>query len=122
PMRHLIPFLLCSLCARPLLAQDGPPPDHIADIEQVSIEDLLNTEVQVTSKRPQTTRETSGVVTVITREEIQDSGAHDLIDVLQLVPGFSFGVDVEGVVSIGFRGNWGHEGKVLLLLDGQELN
>jgi outer membrane receptor for ferrienterochelin and colicin len=29
---------------------------------------------------------------------------------------------VEGVVGLGMRGNWVHEGKVLLLLDGQEMN
>jgi outer membrane receptor for ferrienterochelin and colicin len=38
------------------------------------------------------------------------------------VPGFAFGVDVQGVVGIGVRGNWGHEGKVLLLIDGQRAN
>src|SRR5207253_11346941 len=40
----------------------------------------------------------------------------------RLVPGMDFGVDVEGVVGLGMRGNWAHEGKVLLLLDGQEMN
>ena len=52
----------------------------------------------------------------------RNSGAHDLIDVLRMVPGLHFGVDVEGVVGIGVRGNWGHEGKVLLMYDGHEMN
>jgi len=89
---------------------------------EVSIIDVLNAAVYVTSKRPQLVRESPGVVTLVTREEIIGSGARDLIDVLMLVPGFHFGVDVQGVVSIGFRGNWGHEGKVLVLLDGHEMN
>jgi outer membrane cobalamin receptor len=72
--------------------------------------------------RPSTLRDSPAVITVITREEIRDMGARDLIDVLSQVPGFWFGVDVSGVVGLGFRGNWGHEGKILLLIDGQEMN
>jgi outer membrane cobalamin receptor len=67
-------------------------------------------------------REAPGIVSVIDRDEIATSGARDLMDLLQLVPGFSFGVDVSGVVGVSFRGEWGHEGKVLFLLDGHELN
>lgn len=44
------------------------------------------------------------------------------MQVLQLIPGFDFGVDVEGIVGIGVRGNWAHEGKVLMLWDGLEMN
>ncbi|HEY5922677.1 MAG TPA: TonB-dependent receptor plug domain-containing protein [Kofleriaceae bacterium] len=94
----------------------------ISDITDVSLDDLLNTDVDVASKVPQTYREVPGVVTVITREEIMDSGARDLEDVLRLVPGFSMGIDVEAIVSIGVRGNWAHEGKMLLLIDGQQMN
>ena len=39
-----------------------------------------------------------------------------------MVPGFHFGVDVTNVVGVGVRGNWGHEGKVLMLIDGMEMN
>src|SRR5689334_11805921 len=94
----------------------------LQDITDVSLDDLLKTDFDVASKVPQTYREVPGVITVITREEIMDSGARDLDDVLQLVPGFSLGVDVEAVVGIGVRGNWAHEGKVLLLIDGQQMN
>jgi outer membrane cobalamin receptor len=94
----------------------------VEDITQVSLEDLLSADVDVASKVPQTYREVPGVITVISREEIMDSGARDLADVLRLVPGFSLGVDVEAIVGIGVRGNWGHEGKVLLLIDGQQMN
>jgi outer membrane cobalamin receptor len=86
------------------------------------LEKLINSLIGVASKKPLSTRESPSIVSLITREEIQNSGARDLIDVLQLVPGIDFGVDVEGVVGMGMRGNWVHEGKVLLLLDGQEMN
>ena len=90
--------------------------------DEMTLEELLNQTVSVTSARGQSFRESPGIVTVITAEEIENSGARDLIDVLQMVPGFSFGADVEGVVGLGVRGNWGHEGKVLLLVDDQEFN
>ena len=86
------------------------------------LEEFINSLILAASKRPLTARESPGIVSLITDEEIKNSGARDLIDVLRLVPGIDFGVDVEGVVGIGTRGLWAHEGKMLLLLDGQEMN
>ena len=86
------------------------------------LEELINSLILAASKRPLTARESPGIVTLITDEEIRNSGARDLIDVLRLVPGIDFGVDVEGVVGIGTRGLWAHEGKMLLMIDGQEMN
>lgn len=86
------------------------------------LEKLINSLIGVASKKPLSVRESPSIVSLITAEEIRNSGARDLIDVLRLVPGVDFGVDVEGVTGIGMRGNWAHEGKVLLLLDGQEMN
>ncbi|MBA3665334.1 MAG: TonB-dependent receptor plug domain-containing protein [Bacteroidetes bacterium] len=86
------------------------------------LEKLINSLISVASKKPLNVRESPSIVSLITEEEIKKSGARDLIDVLRLVPGIDFGSDVEGVVGIGMRGNWAHEGKVLVLLDGQEMN
>ncbi|MGZ4096642.1 MAG: TonB-dependent receptor plug domain-containing protein [Bacteroidia bacterium] len=86
------------------------------------LEKLINSLISVASKKPLNVRESPSIVSLITEEEIKKSGARDLIDVLRLVPGIDFGADVEGVVGIGIRGNWAHEGKVLVLLDGQEMN
>jgi outer membrane cobalamin receptor len=86
------------------------------------LEKLINSLIGVASKKPLSGRESPSIVSLITQEEIKNSGARDLIDVLNMVPGVDFGVDVEGIVGIGMRGNWAHEGKVLLLLDGQEMN
>jgi outer membrane receptor for ferrienterochelin and colicin len=88
----------------------------------VSIDELLKMKTSVASKTELTPRETPGIVSIITEEEIINSGARDLIDVLRLVPGFHFGYDVEGIVGLQIRGNWAHEGKILLLVDGQEYN
>lgn len=83
---------------------------------------LLNTPITVASQKAMTTRESPGIISLVTREEILSSGARDLLDVLRLVPGFDFASDIQGVVGPAVRGLWGFEGKVLLLVDGQELN
>lgn len=88
----------------------------------ISIDELLNMQTTVASKTKLTPRETPGIISIITAEEIRYSGARDLIDVLRLVPGFDFGYDVQGVIGIGLRGNWVHEGKILMLVDGQPMN
>lgn len=97
----------------------APQPDDIASVD---LEELLDFETDVASSTALSLRETPAIVTVVTRDEILRVGARDLMDVLALVPGVGFGVDVQGVVGIGFRGLWGHEGKVLLMVDGQPMN
>ena len=67
-------------------------------------------------------KDSPAVVTVISGDDIRSTGARDLIDILYLVPGYFIGVDTEGVVGPGFRGMWGHEGKILLMIDGKEMN
>ncbi len=59
---------------------------------------------------------------MVTREEILNSGARDLIDVLSLVPGIEFNSDVWGIVGISIKGNLANSGKILLMIDGQEQN
>jgi outer membrane cobalamin receptor len=89
----------------------------------LSLEELMNIEVSVGSKaKEKSLRESPGIISVIGAKEIANSGARDLIDVLRLVPGFNFGVDIFNVVGVGVRGGWAHEGKVLLLIDGIQMN
>ena len=89
----------------------------------LSLEDLMNLEVGVASGGKATPmREAPGILTVVTREEILAWGARDLFDVLQMVPGLQFAADVWGQIGLGVRGNWASEGKMLLLIDGIEMN
>ncbi|MGZ3863949.1 MAG: TonB-dependent receptor plug domain-containing protein [Bacteroidia bacterium] len=86
------------------------------------LEKLVNSLISVASKKPLSVRESPSIVSLITADEIKAMGARDLMDVLRMVPGIDFGVDVLGVTGLGMRGNWAHEGKVLVLIDGQEMN
>ena len=81
---------------------------HAQQIDDIGMDgefdDIFNMEVSVASKNSVSINETPGVVSVVTYEEIQNSGARDLIDVLNLVPGFDFGMDVTGSIGLGIRG------------------
>ncbi|CAM3963206.1 TonB-dependent receptor plug domain-containing protein [Corallococcus sp. ZKHCc1 1396] len=100
----------------------GPPETPSQEARLEALEDEPEVHSQVASFAITKLHDSPAVVTSVTAEEIRASGARDLMDVLLLVPGFFFGVDVSGVVGPGFRGLWGQEGKVLLIIDGKEIN
>lgn len=89
---------------------------------RLSLDDLLNMEVTVASAKPALPSEAPSVVSVITREELELSGARDLVDVLRMVPGFEFGVDIWNTVGVGFRGIFAQNGRVKLTIDGMGFN
>lgn len=91
-------------------------------IESMSLEELLDTDIRIASVSYTTVQESPGIVSLITREEILQSGARDITDVLRLIPGFQLGLDVQNALGIGLRGNWVHEGKVLVQIDGNLIN
>lgn len=112
--------LLALLCCLPPAARAQDL--EFFDFERASLEDILDIRTRAASRLEFQAREAPGIVTVLTREELRNSGARDMIDALRLVPGLDFGVDVESLLGLGVRGNWAHEGKVLVLVDGQRYN
>lgn len=119
-------WFLVLLFASPALGQkDAASQEAPAQPEQAGPaagEEDAEVHSQVASFAITRLRDSPAVVTSVTAEDIRNSGARDLMDVLLLVPGFFFGVDVQGVTGPGFRGLWGQEGKVLLIIDGKEMN
>ena len=63
-----------------------------------------------------------GIVSVVTQQQIQATGARDLSDILMQVPGFSLDSDVESLVGLTYRGLPGQDGKVVLVVDGIQIN
>lgn len=113
-MRALL-IAFVSMIAVPLSRAD--------DLDDLSLDQLAD--IAVTSPsitKAQSIREAAGIVSVITAEDIRALGARDLQEVLQLLPSTDFGVDVSNVVGLTFRGLWPHDGRVLLLIDGQIMN
>jgi outer membrane receptor for ferrienterochelin and colicin len=107
---------LC-LSSTAALAQEAPPV-----VANLSLDELNNLRVNIASVTSRPVREQPGLVTVISEQDIAASGATDLMDILSLVPGFAFATDVGKIAGTGFRGLWGYEGKILLLLDGISVN
>ncbi|MBN1339931.1 MAG: TonB-dependent receptor plug domain-containing protein [Bacteroidales bacterium] len=86
------------------------------------LEKFINSLISTSTQKSLPSRYSPNIVTLITEEEIRNLGARDLIDVLRLIPGFHFAQDRNGNVGLGMRGNWANEGKVLLMIDGKEMN
>jgi outer membrane receptor for ferrienterochelin and colicin len=86
------------------------------------LETFINSLISVSTQKSLPTRYSPNIVTLVTDEEIKAMGARDLIDVLSTVPGFHFAQDTRGNVGLGIRGNWAAEGKVLMMINGKEVN
>ncbi len=86
------------------------------------LEEELNKTTKISTRNIFSTRNAPNIITIINEEKIRKSGARDLIDILKLVPSFHFALDEKGKVGLGIRGNWSNEGKVLMMIDGQEFN
>lgn len=96
---------------------------EVPNFFDMDMESLQKVQIGVaTIKSTGTINETPAIVTLITREDIVNSGKRDLIDVLRQVPGLDFGTDVEGTLGMGIRGLWAAEGKFLLMVNGIEMN
>jgi outer membrane cobalamin receptor len=110
------------LSAMPAWAQQKSEDLEFFAYERLSLEQSLDMRTSVATRSSLPARESPGIITIVTRDEIQNSGARDLLDVLRLVPGFELGLDIQGIVGMGFRGMWGQEGKILVMVDGQLYN
>ncbi len=128
------PLLLAVvLSAAPGLGQEPtgqpPPPEQRASppetawSEPLSLEQLLQIELSAPSKQRQTAREAPGVVSVVTREQLQLFGWNTLEEILFSQPGFFPSHDYERTV-VGARGlgeGWNNN-HLLLLVDGVPMN
>ncbi len=109
---------------------------HAQELETTDLDSLMNagaftaeSELQkglnknvAVSKLNLSSRESPGIISVVTSEEISNMGARDLTDVLRLVPGFDIMQDLQFIQGLSLRGNWANEGKILVMLDGIPFN
>jgi outer membrane receptor for ferrienterochelin and colicin len=90
-----------------------------SDVDNTSIEELMELPAFLSvSQQAACKNEAANIVTYIGQEQILTSGARDLVDVLQLVPGFFFGNDMANTVSAGVRGVSTNDGKMSVFIDG----
>lgn len=113
---------LVLLISCPRASRASGEDDPAGNLSSMSLEELLDLKITVASGVGMSTRESPGVVTLITRDEIEKRGALDFVDVLRMVPGLDVENDMSAMLGIGVRGLWASEGKVLILIDGIPMN
>ncbi len=106
-------------------AQDkplAPKDDEVVDLTELSLEDLLDVSVEVTSvsRKKQDSRESAAAIHVITAEDIRRSGLQSIPELLRLVPGLHV-ARVNGnswaISARGFNGRF--NANLLVLIDGR---
>jgi len=117
-----------SLCffivAHRSTAAPGDQGDNLStsSLKSLSIEDLMNLEVTSVSKRGEPLSDAAAAVYVITREEILNSGARSLPDILRLAPNLQVAQITSSSFAITARGfNGPAASKLLVLIDGRSV-
>ena len=119
-LRRVLKLALIELVALfglpAIIAYSEQPPD----LTQKSLEDLMNIEVTSVSKKEQKTSQAAAAVFVISREDIDRSGALNIPDLLRMVPGLDVAQIDAGKWAISARGfNGQYSNKLLVLIDGR---
>jgi outer membrane receptor for ferrienterochelin and colicin len=90
----------------------------------ISLSELLDLKITIASgeENELNQRESPGIITVLTRQEIDALGVTNLFEVLRYVAGYQFGVDESGLESFLVRGNYGGAGQLLIQYNGVPIN
>jgi len=100
--------------------------DPNANLDNLSLADLLDLNVSLASKTEEPVSEAPSIVAVITAQDIQNSGARNFEDILRMVPGFdlvlnpsasNLGISVRGFLSTNATNN-----QVKFLINGHHVH
>ncbi len=119
---YLIVFLTTSIFFHTLAQDTTKTADQIDFSDDIGLEDLMNVKLTVASQKELSIEQTPAIVSVLTKEDIIRSASKDMTDVLRLIPGFEFTGDVNSEIGLGVRGITATEGKVLVMIDGLQMN
>jgi iron complex outermembrane receptor protein len=101
-------------------APQKSPQSSPTDLTQVSLESLMNMEVTSVSKKEQKLSQVAAAIFVITQEDIRNSGARKIPDLLRMVPGLDvaqMNANTWAISSRGFNSEFAN--KLLVLVDGR---
>jgi iron complex outermembrane receptor protein len=92
------------------------------DLAEASLEELMNIQVTSVSKKEQSLSKAPSAIYVITQDDIRQSGATNVPDLLRMVPGVNVARINANTWAISIRGfNSRYAGKVLVLVDGRTI-
>lgn len=116
---HTTLLLFLSLCSSFAMALSDPD-ERLDHFISLSLEDLVSLETTIATASKQTTTKAPAVVTLITAEDIKATGATNLVDVLEGVPGIHIRESQFGFRPlIQFRGAKGTQ--TLLMINGNSM-
>lgn len=115
--KYLLLIFIFTLSLQPLMAQESD------DLLDMSLEELLNTEVVTASKQAQKISDAPATVISISEDQIKKYGYRDLKDVFRSLPGVDVSYDNQGEVRslVLMRGIMGNQ-KIAILQDGKKYN
>jgi iron complex outermembrane receptor protein len=112
--------LLAAPCLSP--AQEGAEIEDFDDFDELYLGQLLDV-VYTAAKHEQDIGESPSAITVITRADIETSGATTIPDLLRMVPGLDVVITSPLIIGIMARLPWANENnQFLVLIDGREIN
>jgi len=116
------------LCALLLLASNCVASNKLAcdefstpekNVENFQLFELMEVPIIMSaSQQAECLKSAASIVSTISGEDLLNMGARDLIDALELIPGFNFGGIFFNTVGLGVRGVQADEGKLSVLMDG----
>jgi iron complex outermembrane receptor protein len=115
--RGYLSLAAAALMTIPAWSQETPK-----DLGNKSIEDLMNIEITSASKTEQKLSRTASAVFVITAEDIRQSNATNIPDLLRMVPGIDvaqINANTWAVSARGLNGRFSNE--LLVMLDGRSV-
>jgi outer membrane receptor protein involved in Fe transport len=114
----LTSFLISFICTAQ--EQDSILKQYLS----MDIEELINTKVSIATKTEQPVSESPSTVSVISSEEIKNTGARQLEDLLNMVPGFEVTRTYNGYYTVAVRGvkDSRTTSRVLILIDDNPIN
>jgi len=123
----LIGILYFFLMTAPVHAQGQNSSISSTQMESLialELEEIMNLTVTVSSGESNqlTDRQSPGIITVLTRRDIDALGVSHLFELMRFVPGFDWGVNESGIDTFQVRGNYAGEGQVLINYNGVPIN
>ena len=116
-MRAIGWFLLLSIAGEGAIQAQNPPQ---SDFKKLTLEELLDVNVNAVSRREEPLGPTPAAVSVITAEDIRGSGVTSVVEALRLVPGIPVSRVNSSAWAISARGFAARVAdKMLVLIDGR---
>jgi iron complex outermembrane receptor protein len=108
--------------AASVAAQETPDSSRLASLKEMFLEQLSQIEITSVNKEPASAFRTPAAISVLTSDQIHQSGLRTIPDLLRLIPGVNVSQIDSSQWAIGIRGFQGKLSKsVLVLIDGRSV-